>query len=78
MTHRFNVVPIGIEDEGRIVVRVIVDAKTGCTIVFSACCHRGDVEGVDCGSSRGTQSNVKAATTQFSTVAYPKGGLVYA
>ena len=47
MTHRLDVVPVGVEHEGAVVVRVVVRAQTRRTVVLAARRKRGLVERID-------------------------------
>jgi hypothetical protein len=47
MANHFDVVPVRTYDEGRIVVRVIVRAQTGRTMVFAARLQGRAMEGFD-------------------------------
>jgi hypothetical protein len=50
MTHRLNVVAVGIENEGGVIVGVIVGPQAGSAIVSSASMKCCNVEGIDTGS----------------------------
>ena len=56
-----DVVAIGIEHEGAVIVRVILRPQSRCAIVLAAGRERGAVEGVDRGAILGGDRNVKNA-----------------
>jgi hypothetical protein len=58
MADRFDVVAIRIEDEGRIVARMVLGAKPGTTVVASARCECLLVEGIHPGAVIGGERDV--------------------
>ena len=58
MADRFDVVAIRIEDEGRIVARMVLGAKPGTTVVASARCECFLVEGIHPGAVIGGERDV--------------------
>ena len=59
MAHHFDVVPVRTDDEGRIVVRVIVRAQTGRTMVLAARRQGRAMEGIDLPAVGGGERQVK-------------------
>ena len=59
VANRLDVVAVRTDDEGCVVVRVVVRAHTGRTIVFATRLQRGAVESVDLLASRGNEREVK-------------------
>jgi hypothetical protein len=58
MAHRLDVVAIGIEDEGGIIVGMIVRPQARIAIVSAAGMKCGSVEGIDTRSVAGSDGNV--------------------
>src|SRR2546421_6649831 len=58
MANGFDVVPVRIEHECAVVVRVIVRARTRSTVVPATRCDRSLVEGVDLLARLGSEGNV--------------------
>jgi hypothetical protein len=61
MTHRFDVVTVGIEHEGTIVGRMIVRPQPGRAVVFSARRNRRAIKGIDRRAILGRNRNMDAA-----------------
>ena len=61
MADGLDVVAVGIEDEGAVVVRVIMRAKARSAVVAAASIHCRAVESVDVGAGGGGEGDMKAA-----------------
>src|SRR5687768_17273974 len=71
MADRFDVVAIRIEDEGRIVARMVLGAKPGITVVASARCECLLVEGIHAGAVGGGERDVDGLARRI-TLADPE------
>src|SRR5262245_33179452 len=61
VAHRLDVVAVGIEHEGAVIVRVIVRSQPRRAVVLAARRERRTIEGVDGGAVLGGESDVQAA-----------------
>ena len=59
MADRFDVVPVGPDDEGAVVVRVVVRAKARGAVVFAAGVQSGAVEVLDLLAAVSREANVQ-------------------
>ena len=59
MANDFDVVPVRTDDESCIVVRVVVRAKTRCTVVFATCLQSRAIESFDLLAILGRERQVK-------------------
>src|SRR6516165_8038176 len=59
VANHFDVVPVRTNDESCIVVRVVVRAQTGCTVVFATRLQRRAIEGLDLLAILGRERQVK-------------------
>ena len=59
VTDSLDIVPIGIEYEGAVVIGMIVRANAGSTVVSSAGRNRRVIEGIDCSAALGEDRDVK-------------------
>lgn len=59
VAHRFDVVPVGADDEGCVVARVVLRADAGRTVVTATRLQRRTMERVDLLSSLGKERQVK-------------------
>src|SRR5262249_52456106 len=64
--HGFDVVPVGIEDERAVVVRVVVLANAGLAIVDTPGFDRGTIEVVHDGARLGGEGDVQSLRKPFS------------
>jgi hypothetical protein len=60
MAHRLDVVALRVDDEGAVVVRVVLGAQAGGAVVLAAGGDRGGVEGVYLGAGLGLPGQVAA------------------
>src|SRR5262245_24441714 len=56
---RLDVVPVGIEDEGAVVARVVLGARARCAVVSPACRQRQAVENADAGPVLAAECDVE-------------------
>ncbi len=63
MTHGFDIVSIGTNDECSVVVWVVVRTKSGSAIVLSACCHGGKMELIHLLSAPGDKCEMQVGRT---------------
>src|SRR5262245_42293282 len=77
MTDGLDVVTVRSDDEGRIVVRMVVRPEAGRPIVFSSRCQGGTVERVDLPAIFGCERDVKRHRLMICG-AEPKRGLLSA
>src|SRR5690606_36781006 len=61
MADRLDVVAVGLEDEGGIVVRVVVGPQARAAVVLADGRKRGGVQGVDLGAGFRLETDVQAA-----------------
>ncbi len=73
MADRFYVTAFGVEDEGAVIVRVVMRAHARRAIVLAAGRDRGGVKPVDRGAIRGGEGNMQRAFRGLS-VADPEEG----
>ena len=59
MTHRLNVVAVGVENEGGVIVGVIMGPQAGRAIVSPAGMQCCDMEGIDAGPVGGDDGDVQ-------------------
>src|SRR4051812_42796032 len=59
MTHRLDIVAVGVEDEGRVIVGVIVGPQAGTAIISPASPKRRNMKGIDTGSVAGDDRYVE-------------------
>lgn len=75
MADRLDVVAVGVEDEGAVVVGVIVGAQAGSPVLGAAGGERGGVEGIDFVGRAGGEGEVDAADRGTAAGGEPKEGL---
>src|SRR5690349_22494291 len=60
VANHFDVVPVGSDDEGGVVVRVVLRAQAGCAVVLAARFQRRAIESVDLPAPLRREGEVKA------------------
>lgn len=58
MADGLDIVAIGVQNEGAVIVAVVFGPGSGATIVAPACGHGGPVEGVHLGAGAGGEGDV--------------------
>jgi hypothetical protein len=71
MTNRFDIVPVGVKHEGRVIIRVIMRPRPRRSVVLAAGRERCPKEGIDGGAVFGRNRNMKRAI-QSAFTADPK------
>ena len=61
MAHRLDIVAVGIEHEGAVIVRVIVRPQSRRAVILAAGRERGAMEGVDRGAALGGDRDMQDA-----------------
>ncbi len=60
MAHRLDVVALGVDDEGAVVVGVVLGAQAGGAVVLAASGDGGGIKGVDLGAGLGLPCQMAA------------------